>query len=236
MFYVIPLHLLLLHMVRRYIVLTLLICSYCIAALYLSLENIYIVHHHITYIAYEVQFFLLWVMHGQSFHLFFLYLCTVCRSTSICWVMTYSSPLCCCLDRTAGLPTCLYTSLPVQEYQYMLGDDLLVAPVLLPGQDSWPTYLYTFLPVQEYEYMLGDDLLVAPVLLPGQDSWPVYLPGSADLTWVHLWSGEVAGTGGQMVMVAAPLGEPPVFYRADSAWSELFQAIGQEFRLPPKST
>ncbi len=119
----------------------------------------------------------------------------------------------------------------------MLGDDLLVAPVLLPGQDSGlSTCLYTSIPVQEYEYMLGDDLLVAPVLLPGQDSWPVYLPGSADLTWVHLWSGEAAGTGGQMVLAAAPLGEPPVFYRADSAWSDLFQAIGQEFRLPPKST
>jgi alpha-glucosidase len=73
---------------------------------------------------------------------------------------------------------------------------------------------------------------VAPVLLPGQTTWPVYLPGPANLTWVHLWSGQAAGTGGQMVIAAAPLGEPPVFYRSDSAWTALFQAIGNQFRLP----
>ena len=85
--------------------------------------------------------------------------------------------------------------------------------------------------LQEYEYMLGDDLLVSPVLLPGVTTWTVYLPGSGNSTWLHLWSGQAAGTGGQMTEVAAPLGEPPVFYRADSTWADLFAAIGQEFRL-----
>jgi sulfoquinovosidase len=85
---------------------------------------------------------------------------------------------------------------------------------------------------QEYEYMLGPDLLVAPVLLPGVDTWSVYLPGSVDISWIHLWSGQLAGTGGQMAEVAAPLGEPPVFYPADSAWADAFAAIGQEFKLP----
>ena len=28
-----------------------------------------------------------------------------------------------------------------QDYEYMFGDDLLVAPVLAPGASSWPVYL-----------------------------------------------------------------------------------------------
>ena len=29
----------------------------------------------------------------------------------------------------------------IQDYQYMLGSEVLVAPVLAPGVDSWPVYL-----------------------------------------------------------------------------------------------
>merc|ERR1712179_300537 len=72
---------------------------------------------------------------------------------------------------------------------------------------------------QDYEYMFGDDLLVAPVLEAGLTAWTVYLPGPD--TWVHLW-GEAEVTGPISVEVEAPLGKPPVFYRRDSPWTELF--------------
>ncbi len=71
-------------------------------------------------------------------------------------------------------------------------------------------------------YLLGSDLLVAPVIAPGESRWSAYLP--ADATWRHLWSG-AQFTGGQTVEVAAPLGQPPVFYRIDSAYRELFDGL-----------
>jgi len=79
---------------------------------------------------------------------------------------------------------------------------------------------------QDYEYMFGDDLLVAPVLEPGITAWTVYLPGPE--TWVHLW-GEDELTGPISVEVEAPLGKPPVFYRRDSPWAELFGRIKDQF-------
>jgi len=79
---------------------------------------------------------------------------------------------------------------------------------------------------QDYEYMFGEDLLVAPVLEPDLTAWPVYLPGPE--TWVHLW-GEDELTGPITVEVEAPLGKPPVFYRRDSPWTELFVRIKDQF-------
>ncbi|GAA0577100.1 alpha-glucosidase [Halomonas salifodinae] len=69
------------------------------------------------------------------------------------------------------------------------------------------------------QYLLGPDLLVAPVHEAGRHDWSVYLP--AGVEWVHPWSGERHAGGGR-VTVAAPCGEPPVFYRADSQWAGLF--------------
>lgn len=69
----------------------------------------------------------------------------------------------------------------------------------------------------QYEYMLGEDLLIAPVFKPEVESWEVYLPEDE---WVHLWSGEKYKGG--TVSVKAPIGEPPVFYRASSKHSQLF--------------
>ena len=79
---------------------------------------------------------------------------------------------------------------------------------------------------EEYEYMYGDDLLVSPVLQPGVQEWSVYLP--AGETWVHLWT-KVEYAGGEKVSVPAPMGNPPVFYRKLSKWSELFKNIGSLF-------
>jgi alpha-glucosidase len=74
---------------------------------------------------------------------------------------------------------------------------------------------------QRYEYLLGRDLLVAPVYLPHWKSWRVYLPRDR---WVHLWSGERLDGGWHKV--PAPIGEPPVFYREDSAFAPLFKEVG----------
>ena len=51
---------------------------------------------------------------------------------------------------------------------------------------------------------------------------------AVQVTWVHLWTGEEAA-GGSNVTVSAPLGQPPVFYRMGSQWSQLFQDIGNTF-------
>lgn len=67
----------------------------------------------------------------------------------------------------------------------------------------------------EYQFMVGRDFVVAPVLDPGVDELEVYLPRGR---WVHLWSGEEHGSRrkGVRATVAAPIGEPPVFYRKGS--------------------
>lgn len=79
------------------------------------------------------------------------------------------------------------------------------------------------------EFTLGRDLLVAPILNKCF-TWPacpyskdVYLPPGE---WVHLWTGTVYGnaTTGSDVTVAAPIGEPAVFYRKGSPMAAPFIA------------
>ncbi len=71
-------------------------------------------------------------------------------------------------------------------------------------------------PTLEYQFMVGAELMVAPVLDPDTDTVEVYLPAGG---WVHLWTGETHGSPGRGVYetVSAPIGEPAVFYREDSA-------------------
>jgi len=77
------------------------------------------------------------------------------------------------------------------------------------------------------EYLLGEDLLVAPVLEEGAVNRKVHLPPGA---WTHLWSGRnyvieaAAGESPRDILVAAPLGEPPLFLRGGSQWTGLFQS------------
>jgi alpha-glucosidase len=68
----------------------------------------------------------------------------------------------------------------------------------------------------EYQFMVGPELMVAPVLDPGEDSVEVYLPAGK---WVHLWTGERYGSPQRGIneTVLAPIGEPAVFYKKDSA-------------------
>ncbi|MFP2469436.1 alpha-glucosidase [Pseudescherichia vulneris] len=75
----------------------------------------------------------------------------------------------------------------------------------------------------KYQYLFGRDLLVAPVYEQGRSDWTLYLPQDA---WINAWTGE-CHSGGENVTVAAPLGQPPVFYRANSEWQPLFASLRQ---------
>ena len=69
-------------------------------------------------------------------------------------------------------------------------------------------------------YLLGRDLLVQPVMRPGVQRVTVDLPEDS---WAHLWSGR-RFPGGRAT-VDAPFGRPPVFYRIDSSFAELFAGM-----------
>lgn len=70
------------------------------------------------------------------------------------------------------------------------------------------------------QYLYGRDLLVAPVPGSRRASRRVYLP---DDEWIHAWTGRVYGRGFREV--AAPVGSPPVFYRAGSPFRGLFDGL-----------
>ncbi|SKA93665.1 alpha-glucosidase [Caloramator quimbayensis] len=72
----------------------------------------------------------------------------------------------------------------------------------------------------KYEYMLGDDLIVAPVYESSKSSWKAYLPRDK---WVHLWSKNEYDGG--YIEVESPIGYPPVFYKKNSKYEELFKNI-----------
>lgn len=70
------------------------------------------------------------------------------------------------------------------------------------------------------QFLYGADVLVAPVIEAGAMMRKVYLPHGA---WRHLWSGRDHAPGWHDV--PAPIGEPPVFYRPDSAFAPLFEGL-----------
>ncbi|MES1770686.1 alpha-glucosidase [Escherichia coli] len=90
----------------------------------------------------------------------------------------------------------------------------VMRPLFLHYEDDAHTYTL------KYQYLLGRDILVAPVHEEGRSDWTLYLPED---NWVHAWTGE-AFRGGE-VTVNAPIGKPPVFYRADSEWAALFASL-----------
>ena len=72
------------------------------------------------------------------------------------------------------------------------------------------------------QYLYGSELLVAPVHEKDVYEWKVYLP--ADETWIYVWDKQEI-QGGQYIIVPAPIGKPPLFYRKNSQWAELFDGI-----------
>lgn len=71
------------------------------------------------------------------------------------------------------------------------------------------------------QFLYGADLLVAPVIAEGTTAREVILPGQG--LWRHLWTGQDHGPGRHDI--AAPIGQPPVFYRPGSAFAALFAAL-----------
>jgi sulfoquinovosidase len=91
-----------------------------------------------------------------------------------------------------------------------------------------PLFLHFEADPQSYavqdQYLYGPELLVAPVHAAGVEHWSVYLPAGA--TWIHWWTG-ISYPGGERVLVPAPLGSPPVFHRAGSPFTALFEATAR---------
>jgi alpha-glucosidase len=97
----------------------------------------------------------------------------------------------------------------------------LIRPLFLHHPDDRLAYHL------DSQFLLGQDLLVAPVLDPGRSSARVYLP-AVEGGWVHAWTSRLYGKGaskGEWVIVPAPLGQPPVFYRFDSPSKKVFELI-----------
>ncbi len=93
-------------------------------------------------------------------------------------------------------------------------------PAQRPVFLHYPQWFDVPMRMQQYTYLFGRDLFVAPVLKKGVRTARTVLPPGR---WVHLWTGrEFSHTKPTRVRVAAPLGEPPVFYRPESSWKELF--------------
>jgi len=82
------------------------------------------------------------------------------------------------------------------------------------------------------QFILGRELLVAPVLGPDEPEVQVELPVGR---WVHVWTGTVYGDAltGTTIRVAAPLGQPAIFYPEGSAVGLQFVAnLRQQGLLP----
>jgi len=77
----------------------------------------------------------------------------------------------------------------------------------------------------QYSYMFGSEMIVVPVIEENLEFQEAYLPKD---TWIHLWTGKEY-TGGN-VSIEASIGYPPVFYRKDSSFTELFESITQKYK------
>jgi alpha-glucosidase len=89
-------------------------------------------------------------------------------------------------------------------------------PLFLHHEDDAATYT-----IQD-AYLYGADMLVAPVWQAGQVERTVYLPRGRE--WIHAWTG-TSHTGGAEITIAAPVGQPPVFYASDAAMADLFAGM-----------
>jgi alpha-glucosidase len=91
-------------------------------------------------------------------------------------------------------------------------------PILRPLFWAFPEDQATY--TIDDELMCGDALLVAPVTRPGVEYRHVYLPAGS---WFHFWTG-VRVDGPAHILAHAPLGQPPIYLRANTAlplWPEM---------------
>ncbi|MDP2814131.1 MAG: alpha-glucosidase [Erysipelotrichaceae bacterium] len=89
----------------------------------------------------------------------------------------------------------------------------LVRPMLLESSEHEAFDL-------QYQYMYGDSILVAPVIEESATSVSVWLPKG---TWTHLFT-KVARQGGWH-LIDAPSGQPAVFIKSDTSWSEFLSNL-----------
>ena len=85
------------------------------------------------------------------------------------------------------------------------------APILRPLLFEYPEDETTY--TTDDEFLLGDALLVAPITRPGIEHRHVYLPEG---TWFHYYSGE-RFEGPAHILAHAPLGEPALYVKANTA-------------------
>ena len=92
------------------------------------------------------------------------------------------------------------------------------APILRPLLFEYPEDETTY--TMDDEFLLGNALLIAPITRPGIEHRYVYLPEG---DWFHFWSSE-RFEGPAHVLARAPLGEPAIYHRANTAlplWPEM---------------
>ena len=85
------------------------------------------------------------------------------------------------------------------------------APMLRPLLFEYPEDETTY--AADDEFLFGAAVLVAPITRPGIEHRHVYLPQG---TWFHFWTGERFDDPAH-VLAHAPLGEPPIYVRANTA-------------------
>jgi alpha-glucosidase len=83
----------------------------------------------------------------------------------------------------------------------------ILRPLLFEDPEDETTY------TADDEFLFGDALLVAPISRPGVEHRHVYLPQG---TWFHYWTGE-RFDGPAHILAHGPLGEPPLYVRANTA-------------------
>ena len=87
-------------------------------------------------------------------------------------------------------------------------------------KNSFENQKSTLTPHRNLQYFIGDDLLIIPVTQSEIMKWKVIIP---DGQWIHIWTNKIFEK--NEYEIDASLGYPPVFYRSNSQWKELFQQI-----------
>jgi alpha-glucosidase len=76
----------------------------------------------------------------------------------------------------------------------------------------------------KYQWLVGSEIMVVPVVDEGDSDVNAYLPGGE---WVHVWTGDIYTSepdGRWHRNVAAPMGQPGVFYKRGSPVGQTFAA------------